>query len=148
VADNSAGVYLVDQHMAETYFGQSTDERFRSWATYKASICFSDTVSESFYNALLTGQVPIVPHDIQDLEEVVSPDVQDQLAIVRFEKYTAAAVNEAQAQAVTLFNQQGKAGVLRRHEFALKHTLAERIRRIVALTRLADESLDGSGKGL
>ncbi len=131
------GVYFLEEDALERYFGLSLADRFKAWCSHKVSICLplSGDLSQRLFDALLTGQIPIVPDDIHDLDQVIPRELQQQLPVVRFSAYTAAAVEEAHAKAIAHFNREGEAGVLRRHRFALDHTFAPRIRSIVASLR-------------
>jgi hypothetical protein len=85
---------------------------------------------------LLTGQIPLVAPDVHDLDEVIPPYVQEQLPVVRLRAYTLDAVNEAVATAMHRFDQDGEAGVLRRHHFAVEnHMFVNRIRTIISSAR-------------
>ena len=132
------GVYFLEEDALERYFGLSLPDRFKAWCSHKVSICLplSGDLSQRFFDALLTGQVPIVPDDIHDLDQVIPRELQESLPVVRFSEYTAAAVREAHAKAVSLFDRDGEAGVIRRHRFALDHhTFLSRIRGIVSSMR-------------
>ena len=134
------GVYFLEEDALERYFGLSLADRFKAWCSHKVSICLplSGDLSQRFFDALLTGQIPIVPDDIHDLDEVIPPALQAELPVVRFSKYTAAAVEEAHAKAIELFDREGEAGVLRRHRFALRnHMFLSRIRSLVSSLRPA-----------
>ena len=131
------GVYFLEENALERYFGLSLSDRFKTWCSHKVSICLplSGDLSQRFFDALLTGQIPIVPDDIHDLDEVIPLKLQQELPIIRFSKYTATAVEEAHAKALKAFARDGAAGILRRHRFALGHTFAPRIRSILSTLR-------------
>ncbi len=131
------GVYFLEEDALERYFGLSLADRFRAWCSHKVSICLplSGDLSQRFFDALLTGQIPIVPEDIHDLDDVIPSALQQELPIIRFSKYTADAVEEAQAKALKAFDHDGTAGILRRHRYALGHTFAPRIRSILSTLR-------------
>ena len=104
---------------------------------HKVSICLplSGDLSQRLFDALLTGQIPIVPDDIHDLDHIIPAALQAELPVIRFAKYTAAAVAEAHAKALRAFDRDGEAGILRRHRFALGHTFAPRVRSILGTLR-------------
>ena len=134
---------FFDENRRDNYLSMSPEERFKEWTSHKVSICLpgSGDMLQRFFNTLLAGQIPIVPQEMPELEELMPPEAQRQLPIVRLRSYTVAAVSEAHDEAVSLFNQGGQAGVLSRHHLALKHTFSERIRTIIAaLGRMANES--------
>ena len=131
------GVYFLEEDALERYFGLPLADRFQAWCSHKVSICLplSGDLSQRLFDALLTGQIPIVPEDIHDLDQVIPAALQAELPIIRFSKYTAAAVAEAHAKALRAFDRDGEAGVLRRHRFALGHTFAPRVRSILGTLR-------------
>lgn len=129
------GVYLLEKDTLQRYFGMPLEERFKTWSSHKASICLplSGDLSQRLFDSLLTGQIPIVPSDIHDLDSVIPRRLQTRLPIVRMSDYTPDAVQEAHARAIHLFEKHGKAGILRRHRFALQnHRFASRIATIIS----------------
>lgn len=135
ISTGMEGVYFLEEDALEAYFGMSLEERFRIWSSYKVSLCLplAGDLSQRLFDALLAGQIPLVPRDIYDLDEVIPPALQQQLPIIRFNDYTLAAVKEAYAEALSLFDRDEDAGVLRRNEFALQnHMFAPRIRTIIS----------------
>lgn len=123
IADGMQGIYFLEEDALQRYFGLPLGERFREWAGHKVSLSLplQGDLSQRLFDALLAGQVPLVPNDIHDLDGVIPREVQEQLPIVRFEKYSVAAVREAHTRALKLFDRQGAEGVLRRHQFALEN---------------------------
>jgi hypothetical protein len=85
-------------------------------------------VSNRIFEALMTGQIPLVPDDLPDFDRVIDPQIQAALPNLR---YRAGDVESAEAgwrQGVMLFDAGGAAGVRRRHEFARdRHSLAARL---------------------
>jgi len=141
------GVYFLAEDALESYFGRSPAERFADWAAHKVSLCLPlhGDLSQRFFDALLTGQIPVVAPGIPDLDSVVPPAIQQELPVVRFAEYTVEAVTEAYAEALRRFADEGEAGVRRRHEFARReHLFVPRVRALVARARalagLEDES--------
>jgi tetratricopeptide (TPR) repeat protein len=132
------GVGFIEEDALETYFGVSPGERFAQWAAHKTSLCvpLSGDLSQRLFDALLTGQVPLVPPDLHDLDAVVPPALQKRLPIVRFEEYSAAAVREAHRAALELFDRDGPAGARRRHRYALaNHMFKTRIASVLLSVR-------------
>ena len=137
-ADGMAGVYFLAENDLSRYFGLSLADRFRQWASHKVSICLPllGDLSQRFFDALLTGQIPIVPPDIHDLEAVIPPALMQELPVIRMQKYSVAAVRAAHAEALSLYDAQGPDGALRRHQWALAHHMfVNRIRQIVVSAR-------------
>lgn len=138
IADGAPGVSFLEEHRLRDYFGRLPDERFREWAGHKASLCLplARDLSQRFFDALLTGQVPVVAPDMPDLDLVVPPDRQAALGVVRFADYSVEAVRAAHAEALRRFDEGGVEGALARHRFAREnHMLASRIDRIVEIAR-------------
>ena len=138
VAAGFEGVSLLEKDTLNQYFGMSVNERFKVWASHKVSLCLplDGDLSQRLFDALLSGQIPIVPPDIYDLDSVIPRKLQNRLPIVRMGEYSLNAVREAHARAIELFDQQGKAGILRRHRFAMaNHLFASRIATIISNLR-------------
>jgi hypothetical protein len=117
------------------YHARSERERFLTWRGYKTSVALpvAGDLSNRFFDALASGQVPIVPRDIIDFDRVISPKEQERLPVVRLEAYTLEALREAHAAAIAAFDRGGEAQAAERHRFTLAHhMLAHRIRDIVA----------------
>jgi hypothetical protein len=112
----------------------SLEDRFKHWAAHKVSICLplAGDVSQRLFDALVTGQIPIVPPDLYDLDTIIPPEVQNDLPVIRFHDYSTAAVDRAHRQALQAFQRGGKAGAERRHAFAMRnHMFPSRIRDII-----------------
>jgi hypothetical protein len=105
-------------------------------------------VSTRIFEALMTGQIPLVPDDVSDLDRVIDPQLQAALPVIR---YRAGSVESAEAgwrQGVMLFDGGGAAGVRRRHEFARdRHSLAARLANFAEFLRRPGEfKLLGNGQ--
>jgi hypothetical protein len=126
------------RHFLDTsYHAQSPEDRFLQWRRYKASVCLplANDLSNRFFDALATGQVPIVAPDILDFDRVIPPDLQTSLPIIRLQDYTVAALRDAHGRAIAAFDSEGNEGAERRHRFVLRnHMLANRIRQLVDAT--------------
>ena len=134
----SEGVYFLDERDLRRYFGMSLEDRFRQWTSHKVSICLplAGDLSQRLFDALLAGQIPLVPDDLYDLDCVIPPELQKQLPIVRISEYTSDAVADAHTRALRLFEKHGETGIVRRHEFALqRHMFPSRIRAIISILR-------------
>jgi tetratricopeptide (TPR) repeat protein len=129
------GLYFLEEHALERYFGMSLDKRFEAWTAHKASLCLplAGDLSQRLFDALLTGQVPIVPEDVYDLDQVIPSSAFEELPIIRLSAYHPDAVKEAHSRAIDCFNRQGYEGALRRHQYALKnHVFLSRVRSIIS----------------
>ena len=137
ISGGSDSIYFLEEDKLAPYFGKSPEQRFADWAARKVSLCLplADDLSQRLFDALLTGQIPIVPDDIHDLDAVIPRALQQELPVIRFSKYTADAVNEAHANALKAFARDGDAGIQRRHRYAMGHTFVPRIRTILSTLR-------------
>jgi tetratricopeptide (TPR) repeat protein len=132
------GVSFLEETNLAKYFDLSSHDRFEEWMSHKVSICLplAGDLSQRLFDALLTGQVPIVPSDVRDLDAVISPELQAKLPIIRFNKYDASEVLAAHRLALDRFNSDGDEGALRRHRFVLEgHTFSARIREILRISQ-------------
>jgi hypothetical protein len=117
-----------------SYHRQSPENRFLQWRRFKTSLCLpvANDLSNRFFDALATGQVPIVASDILDLDRVIPSDLQTSLPIIRLQDYTVDALREAHERAIAAFDREGSEGAERRHRLILgNHMLANRIRVLV-----------------
>ena len=138
IADGSDGVYFLEEDKLAPYFGMSPEGRFADWASRKVSLCLplDGDLSMRFFDALLSGQIPIVPEDVEDFNGVIPRAVQEKLPVIRFKDYTASAVREAHEKALVAFDSAGADGIRARHRFALEHHMfASRIRTIIGAMR-------------
>lgn len=136
----------------EAYFQQTAAARLATWVAHKVQLIvpIAHDVSTRIFEALMTGQIPLVPDDVPDLDLVILPEDQAALPIGR---YRAGDVESAKAEwqrAVARFDADGTAGVQRRHEFARdRHSLASRLADFAAFIRRPGSfNLDGDGRML
>lgn len=126
---------IHDLGSQQGYWQLDAAGRFRQWCSYKSSLALpiENDLGCRVFDALAAGQVPIVPQDVYDFDRVIAPDVQRELPIVRLEEYSAAAVEKAHREAVRRFDEEGAAGALRRHEYAVEnHMEIHRLRQIIS----------------
>src|SRR5207302_4079179 len=70
----------------DEYFHNSTADRLKTCVEHKVQLIvpiYRD-VSTRIFEALMTGQIPLVPDDLFDLDRVIDPDIQASLPIVRY----------------------------------------------------------------
>lgn len=118
-----ADVFLMTKEERSRYFDLSRKERFFDWAKYKATIIvpMGRDLSTRVFDALLTGQVIIVPDLIADFDEVIPPQIHGQLGIVRTASLELNDVRKAARKALDLFDAMGESGICARHQYALEH---------------------------
>ena len=138
IASGHKSIYFIEESNLSAYFGLPPAEKFQHWTRHKVSISLplNGDLSQRFFDALLTGQIPIVPLDVFDLDSIISPELQQELPVVRCNDCTLAAVGRAHENALSLYDRDGVNGAIRRHCFALeKHTFTARIDAIAASVR-------------
>ncbi|MEX2201169.1 MAG: hypothetical protein WD711_07230 [Dongiaceae bacterium] len=105
------------------YFARDPADRWREWSQHKVGLVlpFNNDLSTRLFDALLTGQVPILPDWCEDIDAVIPPELQQTLPIVRFGTADAAAIEAAWREGLRHYDADGAAGAERRHRFALEH---------------------------
>lgn len=126
----NAHVLLMPAGDRSRYFRKTRRERLLEWLRYKATVILpvDKDLSTRVFDALLAGQVPVVPSIIRDFDRVIAPPVQRELGIVRVDELSLSALRPAIDEALRRFDQSGSEGVARRQQFALgKHMLPNRV---------------------
>ena len=133
---------LSEANLAE-YFGRSEKERFEEWCRYQISLVLPlrNDLSQRVFDALLAGQIPLVPEEIKDLDLVIPHKLQDSLPIMRFSMRDLPTCLEAYGKAVKSYQKEGLAGCQRRHSYALEHsTFSTMIKTVLRTTFAAHTS--------
>jgi len=131
--DHALGLGSVDAYVA-----QPEAARLALWAGHKAHIMvpIARDLSTRVFDALLTGQIPLVPSDVADLDLVVPKTLQAALPILRYEPGSVGSAKAAWQEALRRFDAEGAAGIARRHRFAAEHHgLPNRLERFAAFIR-------------
>jgi len=126
---------LIDEDAREfNYFGLSPRARFKEWMSHKVSLVLPlhNDVSQRLFDALLTGQIPLVPSDLIDLDEIVSPGLRESLPIMTFTAGNADSAIDAYRRGLAAYDKAGVDGRERRHRFALGHTFVSRMDDLVS----------------
>jgi hypothetical protein len=121
---------LMESHDRNRYWGQTRNQRVSEWTSYKSSVILPlvNDLSTRVFDALATGQVPVIPDNVHDLDNVIPPHVQQDLGIVRFHEFSPQAIEEAIGQALNEFDRQGHEGVIKRSKFVSDfHMVGHRI---------------------
>lgn len=118
-------VVLMPPEDRSRYFGLSSKDRFAEWTAYKGCVILpiERDLSTRVFDALLAGQVPVIPHDVPDLDTVIAPSVQQALGIVRVASTEPSQLRAGCRAALQAFDSMGPAGVWARHQHALDHHL-------------------------
>jgi hypothetical protein len=131
-------IYTIDPISLDRYFGQTSAQRFAEWGEYATSLClpFDQDLSQRFFDAWLTGQVPVVTADIVDLRELPELSVHQNVDFVIADDASPSAIQAAAERALKLFDNGGDEGALRRHSLVLgNHMMVHRLQKIVSLLR-------------
>ena len=129
---------LLDPNNRSPYFSLSVEARFRQWTSYMVSLIipFNRDLSMRVFDALIAGQIPIVPEDCVDLDSTVPPDIQRRLPIIRVSDLSPQSVELAWRLAIKQFKERGVEGIVTRHEYARDyHHISARIKYIVEYLR-------------
>ncbi|HSS12538.1 MAG TPA: hypothetical protein VLL04_01505 [Rhizomicrobium sp.] len=114
----------------DAYFSVSAAERLQTWVEHKVQLVvpINRDISTRVFEALMTGQIPLLPDDLPDLDSVIEPQIQAALPVLRYKAGDVEAAIAGWRQGLALFDRDGEAGVRRRYEFARdRHSLAARL---------------------
>jgi hypothetical protein len=134
ISDNA--ITLLDhakRTAPDSYFLRSAEKQFREWSSYKVSVVLPfATLPMRVFDALISGQIPIIPNSCVDLDAVIPSDLQLALPVLRFEELSVAAIWDAWRAALRRYYEMGIEGVYRRRRFARDgHHVSVRLRQIV-----------------
>ncbi len=133
---------ILSEANLHAYFGRSEKDRFAEWCGYKTSLILPlrNDLSQRVFDALLAGLIPLVPKEIADLDQVIPPELQESLPVIRFTMKDPASAVAACQEAVARFDRDGAEGARARHQYALEnHMFSSRIRTILGrLDSLSD----------
>jgi len=135
---------LMPSNDRSRYWGLTRTERYLDWAAYKCSVIVPlvQDLSTRVFDALATGQIPVIPEEIRDLDLVMTRDIQHSLGIVRIDNLSSECVRHGIIQAIQNFDDTGYLGIVKRTEFVINHALIGH--RISSMLEVIDEI--GSGK--
>lgn len=122
--------------LAHGYHVRTPRERFAEWRRHKLSIALPlvEDLPYRVFDALLAGQIPLVPRLVHDLDTVISPADQAQLPIIRFEDYSMSAIDHAVTEAIDRFDRGGSIAAADRHDFVCRAHMFED--RLAAMIRI------------
>lgn len=118
------------------YFSKTGEEQFEEWCRHKTSavLAVNEDVPIRLFDALATGQIPIISDDVQSLEVIVPPADQLALPVLRYRAGDVDDLGRAHREAVRLFNAGGEAGAWRRHRYAVaQHSYVARLRTLAEM---------------
>jgi hypothetical protein len=126
-----ANVLLMEPNERSRYFSKTRADRFREWMEHKSTLILpvDRDLSTRIFDALLAGQVLLVPNVIADFDEVIPPTRQAELGIFRLQRLDVDVIRQAAAHAVRFFDETGIEGVRARHRYVLdNHMMVHRTR--------------------
>ncbi|GJE52617.1 hypothetical protein GOFOIKOB_5690 [Methylobacterium tardum] len=118
------------------YFSKSGEEQFEEWCRHKTSavLAVNEDVPIRLFDALATGQIPIVSDDVQSLEMILPPADQLALPVLRYRAGDVDDLERVHREAVRLFDAGGEAGAWRRHRYAVaQHSYVARLRTLAEM---------------
>ena len=126
------------------HFGvASRRERLIEWMSYKCSLvcALTEDIPIRIIDGLLAGQIPLVPNNLNGFDRLISPALQAELPIVRYDPYDVPSVEAAWRTAIRLYDRAGPAGAALRHRYALanhmpKHRLADIVMTVLNNARI------------
>jgi len=133
-----ANILVMGSSEKDRYFAKSREERALEWLQHKMTIILpaENDLSTRVFDALLAGQVILVPQQIADFDDVIPPPLQEQLGIIRLPDLKMPTISEAAAEGVRIFDRAGEAGARTRCNYVLEnHMLVHRVQSILATIR-------------
>jgi tetratricopeptide (TPR) repeat protein len=126
-------VFIEPEQLGD-YFNKPRSERFVQSCGYATSLSipFDRDLSQRFFDALITGQVPVCAHDIIDLSmwDRVRREFIGHFVLAKGDEVSE--IEEAHRQALELYEAGGIAGMEKRHELVLdRHMFVHRLVEII-----------------
>lgn len=118
----------------DPYFTLSWERRLAEWRRYKVSLCaaISQDIPIRLFDALATGQIPIIPNNVTNLDWVIPLQDQSRLGIERYEANDPGSAIAAWRRALNNFDHLGPQGINDRISYFLEHhSIVRRVERIV-----------------
>ena len=117
-----------------SYYAMSKKEAFLDWMAHKVSVVVHTDfcIPQRVFDALATGQIPLVPKGLPGFGFVIPPEQQAALPIVFYDEMTVDSVRAAYEEALRRFDEGGLDGAARRHRYAIdNHFMHQRYALIV-----------------
>jgi hypothetical protein len=117
---------LMPSEDRSRYWSMSREERVCEWGDYKCSVIIPlvEDLSTRVFDALATGQIPIIPESVLDLDSAIPIDTQRSLGIVKIKDLSTENVTDGIKKAINNFDQAGPSGVIDRIEYFLNNATA------------------------
>ncbi|MDK9721192.1 MAG: hypothetical protein OEL53_08410 [Rhodospirillales bacterium] len=117
------------QNCDDPYFSLSSAQRYADWRHHKVSLCaaIGQDIPIRLFDALASGQIPIVPNSLTNLDWVISPQDQTKLGIETYEADDPDSAIAAWRRALENFDRLGVSGIKDRIFYFLdNHSLVKR----------------------
>lgn len=134
---------LMPSSNRERYWNLSREDRFKEWSNYKSSVIIPlvQDLSTRVFDALATGQIPIIPEEINDFDTICPKELQNELGIVRIKELTSENLKIAIQQAVLNFDRLGVQGIINRSQYVLNQgMIGHRIKQMLSCINAIDIS--------
>jgi hypothetical protein len=138
-----ANVLLMDRNDRSRYFDKSRADRFGEWMAHKATLILpvDRDLSTRVFDALLAGEVLLVPTTILDFDKVIPPARQEELGIIKLPSLDIDTIREAATLAVRIFDEKGVEGARARHRYVLDNHMT--VHRVAAILHAMKEIARG-----
>lgn len=118
----------------DPYFTLTSEQRLADWQSYKVSLCaaIAQDIPIRLFDALATGQIPIIPNNLTNLDWVISPEDQSRLGIEKYEADTPGSALAAWRRGINNFDRLGMQGAEDRMAYFLEHhSIVRRVERML-----------------
>lgn len=105
------------------YWSMNRIERIREWGKYKCSVIIplAQDLSTRVFDALATGQIPIIPESVLDLDNAIPIHIQKGLGIIKIKDLSTNSVVNGIKKAIETFDRSGSGGIIDRVEYVLNN---------------------------
>lgn len=112
---------------AAGYMQLSNEERLIDWLNHKVSVIVNTDlcIPNRIFDALVTGQIPLVPYGLINLETIIPFDMQKKLPILRYSDFDIGSLVNAYRKALAIFDAGGMNSCKLRHEYVINNHLYE-----------------------
>lgn len=122
----------------DSYLQLSPEDKLSDWLGHKVSIVVNTDfcIPNRIFDALVTGQIPLVPDTILHLEEIIPAELQESLPVIRYRQFDLESAKDAYHRALEAFERGGVEGIWQRHRHAMTRHLYKH--RFVAMLKELD----------
>jgi hypothetical protein len=122
-----AALELPGEQSSGHHSRRSADDNWRTWCSSKVNLMVPSMTDlpHRFFDALLSGNVPLVPRWVQPFFQHFDFSGFERLPVVWFDHADLRDMAPRVAQAVALFDRTGSAGIAQRHRWVREHHMLE-----------------------